>query len=51
MKCGGNENARIHFNQYGGVAKYKDPKAKYQSRPVLLYKEHLQKLVVEDIKK
>jgi len=51
MKCGGNENARIHFNQYGGVAKYKDPKAKYQSRPVLLYKEHLQKLVEEDIKK
>lgn len=51
MKLGGNENARIHFNQYGGVAKYKDPKAKYQSRPVLLYKEHLQKLVEEDIKK
>jgi len=51
MKCGGNENARIHFNQYGGVAKFKDPKAKYQSRPVLLYKEHLQKLVEEDIKK
>jgi len=51
MKLGGNENARIHFNQYGGVAKFKDPKAKYQSRPVLLYKEHLQKLVEEDIKK
>jgi len=51
MKLGGNENARIHFNQYGGVAKYKDPKAKYQSRPVLLYKDHLQKLVEEDIKK
>jgi len=51
MKCGGNENARIHFNQYGGVAKFKDPKAKYQSRPVLLYKEHLQKLVEEDAKR
>jgi len=51
MKLGGNENARIHFNQYGGVAKFKDPKAKYQSRPVLVYKDYLQKLVEEDIKK
>lgn len=51
MKLGGNENAKIFFNQYGGIDKYSDPKEKYQSKAAILYKEHLKKLVEEDIEK
>ncbi|OUM63565.1 hypothetical protein PIROE2DRAFT_9845 [Piromyces sp. E2] len=51
MKLGGNENAKVFFNQHGGVDKYNDPKDKYQSKAAILYKEYLNKLVEEDIKK
>jgi len=51
MKLGGNNNARIFFNKHGGIDKYSDMKEKYQSETAKLYKEHLNKLVEEDIKK